>query len=292
MNAPPEIAKLYSAAAVKKANATILSTFILALYAGMYIASGGICATIASYQVVGGAGKMLSGLVFPIGLTLVLCAGAELFTGNCLMIIPVLEGKITILQLLLSWLIVYVGNFIGGLFIALMVVYGHVLDMFEKKLAASAVSTGIAKCSLSFGDAFVKGMLCNFYVCLAVWVAFGAKDLHSKILGLWTPVLLFVVCGYEHSVANMYYIPAALFASYEYDIPRTNLNWGRYFYKNLIPVTLGNIVGGSLLVGVGYWFIYLYGKKEKVNESPSNQNVSIDNNSTYMRTITSLNNKN
>ena len=140
---------------------------------------------------------------------------------------------------------------------SLFIVYGHVTNLFDYGLAQSVINTATDKCNLSFGDAFVKGILCNFFVCLAVWLSFGAKDLFSKIAALWTPILLFIACGYEHCVANMFYIPAGLFASYEYGLPRNKLDWGRYFYKNLIPVTLGNICGGSILVGFGYWYIYL-----------------------------------
>jgi formate/nitrite transporter len=205
----------------------------------------------------GGDGRFISGLVFPIGLMLVLCAGAELFTGNCLLIIPFCCKKITIGEMLISWLIVYIGNFVGGIIMAFLVVYGHVPNLFENSLAQSLVNTATMKTTLSFGDAFVKGILCNFFVCLSVWLSFGAKDFFSKIAGLWTPILLFISCGYEHVVANMFYIPAGLFSSYEYDLPRPNLDWGRLFYKNLIPVTLGNICGGVILVGLGYWYVYL-----------------------------------
>lgn len=269
MNSPPEIAKAYCAAGIKKANTSPLKTFILSCYAGIFIGSGGVVSAIASYNEGDGLSRFLSGLVFPIGLMLVLCAGAELFTGNCLLVIPLLEKKITIGQMLLSWLIVYIGNFFGSIFTAVLVVYGHIPDLYKKALANVLVNTASSKCQLSFGDAFVKGVWCNFFVCLAVWVAFGAKELSSKIIGLWTPILLFIVCGYEHSVANMYFIPAGLFASYEYGIKRIKLNWGRLFYKNLIPVTLGNIVGGSLLVGIGYWFVYLY--TPTTNEENKNQ---------------------
>ena len=110
---------------------------------------------------------------------------------------------------------------------------------------------------MGFGEAFVKGILCNFLVCLAVWLSFGAKDLFSKIIAIWIPIFLFISCGFEHTIANMFTIPAGLFASYEYDLERGKLNWGRFIYKNLIPVTLGNIFGGAVLVGVAYWYIFL-----------------------------------
>ena len=257
MNSPPEIANCYMEAGIKKVKLPYLKMFILGIYAGFYIASGAICSLTCSYRMTGGDSRFYSGLVFPIGLMLCLCAGAELFTGNCLLVIPLLCRKITIVEMLISWGIVYLGNFFGGLIMALLIVYGHVTHLFDYGLAQVVLNTATNKTTLSFGDAFVKGILCNFFVCLSVWLSFGAKDLFSKIAALWTPILLFIACGYEHSVANMFYIPAGLFASYEYNLPRAKINWGRYFYKNLIPVTLGNICGGSILVGLGYWYIYL-----------------------------------
>ena len=274
MNSPPEIAKVYVEAGIKKVNLPILKMFILGIYAGLYIASGGVCASCCSYRMSGGDSRFYSGLVFPIGLMLCLCAGAELFTGNCLLVIPLLCRKITIIEMLISWGIVYLGNFFGGLIMALLIVYGHVTNLFDSGLAQIFVSTGIAKTTISFGDAFVGGILCNFFVCLAVWLSFGAKDLFSKIAALWTPILLFIACGFEHCVANMFYIPCGLFASYEYKLARPGLNWGRYFYKNLIPVTLGNICGGAILVGIGYWYIYL--TPSSVITPVENKNITID----------------
>ena len=265
MNSPPEIAITYLSAGIKKVRLPIPKMFILGVYAGLFIASGGLCSSICSYHLSGGHGRFISGLVFPIGFMLCLCAGSELFTGNCLLIIPLCCGKILISEMLISWLIVYFGNFIGGLIMALLVVYGHVANLFDSGLAQAIVNNASSKTSLGFGDAFVKGILCNFMVCLAVWLSFGAKDLFSKIAALWAPILLFISCGFEHCVANMYFIPAGLFASYEYGLTRVDLDWGRYFYKNLIPVTLGNICGGAILVGLGYWYIYL---------TPDSHNVS------------------
>ena len=257
MNFPPEIARNYMNAGIKKVRLPYLKMFILGLYAGFYIGSGGVISTVCGYNRSGGEARFFSGLTFPIGLMLVLCAGAELFTGNCLLVIPLLCRKIKITEMLMSWLIVYFGNFLGGIILALLVVYGHVTHLFDQSLAQLFVNTAVAKTNLSFGDAFVKGILCNFLVCISVWLSFGPKDLFSKIASLWTPILLFIVCGYEHVVANMFFIPAGLFSSYEYHLPRPNLDWGRLIYKNIIPVTLGNIIGGSLFVGVGYWYIYL-----------------------------------
>ena len=276
MNSPPEIATTYLSAGIKKVRLPIPKMFILGVYAGLFIASGGLCSSICSYHLSGGHGRFISGLVFPIGFMLCLCAGSELFTGNCLLIIPLCCGKILISEMLISWLIVYFGNFIGGLIMALLVVYGHVANLFDSGLAQAIVNNASSKTSLGFGDAFVKGILCNFMLCLAVWLSFGAKDLFSKIAALWAPILLFISCGFEHCVANMYFIPAGLFASYEYGLTRVDLDWGRYFYKNLIPVTLGNICGGAILVGLGYWYIYL---TPDSNCAPSNAQIDRKNTS-------------
>ena len=231
--------------------------FVLGIYAGFFIATGALCSVVCSYRMTGGDSRFFSGLVFPIGLMLCLCAGSELFTGNCLLVIPLLCRKILISEMLFSWLFVYLGNFFGGFIMSILIVYSHVTNLFDYGLAKAFVTTATNKTTIGFGDAFVKGILCNFCVCLSVWLSLGAKDLFSKIAALWTPILLFIACGFEHCVANMFFIPAGLFSSYEYHISRVKLDWGRYFYKNLIPVTLGNICGGAILVGLGYWYIYL-----------------------------------
>lgn len=257
--APPEIAKNYIGIGEKKAKQNPVKAFVLALYAGFFIGSGGLISTAVKIGNVGlqGYSQFLGAACFPVGLTLVLVAGAELFTGNCLLIIPLLEGKINIAEMLISWIIVWLGNLAGSIIFAVLCVYGGVGNLFDNALGAAMYSTAKGKTALRFGDALVKGILCNTFVCLSVWMSFGAKDIASKILALWGPILLFVCCGMEHSIANMYFIPAGLFASYKYDIERENCDWGRMFYKNLLPVTLGNIIGGSIFVGLGYWFCYL-----------------------------------
>ena len=159
--------------------------------------------------------------------------------------------------MLMNWLITFFGNLIGCIIMAVLMVYGHVTHLFEYALASYLFTTGEEKTSLSFGDAFCKGILGNFCLCLAVWLSYGAKDLFSKIAALWTPITLLRALGYEHLISNMFYIPGALFASYEYDLVRDNLDWGRFIYKSLIPVLLGNLIGGAILVGFGYWYIYL-----------------------------------
>ena len=257
MNSSSTIASVYVDVGMKKAKLPYLKMLVLSIYAGMYIAAGGVISSVCSYGMSGGYSRFFKGITFPLGLMLVCCTGAELFIGNCLLVMPLLCKKITIIEILISWGIVYIGNFIGGILMAVLVIYSHSTDLFNKNMAQTFINDGFQKLSMSFDEAFVKGILCNFFVCLAVWLSFGAKDLFSKIIVIWMPIFLFVSCGLEHTVANMFTIPAGLFASYEYNLERQRLNWGRFIYKNLIPDTLGNILGGAVLVGIAYWYIYL-----------------------------------
>ena len=283
INSPPEIAKELIESSIIKINRPILKQFLLGIYGGFFISLGALCSQVCSYRYTGGDGRFYSGLVFPIGLMLCLCAGGEIFTAHCLYVISLFCKKIEISKYLISCGIIFLGNFIGGLIMAFLVVYGHVPDLFTLALATTLVNNGIERCTLSFGDAFVKGILCNFCLCLSIWLSFGGKDLFSKMAALWAPAMLFIACGYEHCVESMFYIPAGLFSSYEYDLPREKLNWGRYFYKNLIPVILGNIVGGAVFVGFGYWYIYLTPDSSyKNNNKIENNNIYDSNNNNHI----------
>lgn len=258
MNSPAEIATNYVSIGLGKINLPISKMLVLGIFAGVYIAFGGVCSQVIAVSIdAPSVAKAAGALVFPIGLMMVLVAGSELFTGNCLLIIPVLEKKAPLRGMLKSWLFVYIGNFIGGILVALACTYGHVFSLFDSQLASAVVSAAVGKVSMSFGDALVKGILCNVLVCVAVWISFAAKELAGKIIGLMLPVVAFVLCGFEHSVANMYFISAGIFASSEYGIQADGLTFGSMLAKNLLPVTLGNIIGGSLIVGLGYWFCYL-----------------------------------
>lgn len=263
MYTPGEIAENYIQIGKKKAAMQADKMFLLAVMAGIYIAVAGCGASTAACTIGGSAGKLIGACVFPAGLTLVLLAGSELFTGNCLLIIPVLKREISVSAMLRNWGIVYLGNLAGSVFVAWMVVNSHQLSLFDGQLAATAVNTAVAKVSMPFADALLRGVLCNLLVCLAVWVSFAAKDVTGKVIGLFYPILVFVVCGFEHSVANMFYCPAALFALGHPEYARlitadvSSLTWGSFILKNLVPVTLGNILGGAVLVGAVYWRIYL-----------------------------------
>lgn len=265
---PEEIAGNYIAIGKKKAAMSPDRTFVLAVLAGMFIALAGCGASAASCTVGGSGGKLIGACVFPAGLTLVILAGSELFTGNCLLMLPVLHREISLGAMVKNWAIVYLGNFVGSLLVAWMVVASHQIGMFEGQLVVSAVRTAAAKASMPFLDSFLKGVLCNMLVCLAVWVSLGAKDVAGKIIGLFYPIVVFVVCGFEHSIANMFYGPTGLFAMGRPEYAALvlgeakGLTWGNFFIKNLVPVTLGNIVGGAVFVGAAYWFVYLRGKNE------------------------------
>ena len=270
---PAEVAKNYIAAGKAKVALPIPRMLLLAVLAGVFIGVGGIASTTAAVSVAAPSlGKLVGAVVFPGGLTMVLLAGSELFTGNCLLTIPLLERKITWGGMLKSWVVIYLGNLLGGLLLAALVVLGHTPDLFGRELAVSILSAAAAKCSLGFGDAFVRGILCNFLVCIAVWISFAAKDVVGKVAGLFFPIMMFVLCGFEHSVANMYYIGAGLFAKLvpayaeaaaAAGVDLGSLTVGRFFAGNLLPVTLGNIVGGSVCVGATYWFCYLRPDKSK-----------------------------
>jgi formate/nitrite transporter len=242
--------------------------FVLAILAGMFIALASVGATAAAVSISSPSlAKLVGALMFPTGLAMTLIAGSELFTGNCLMIIPALTRDIRVGALLRNWVIVYIGNFVGGLIVSVIVVYGHTFSLFDNQLAAAAIHTAIGKVEISFGDALLRGVLCNFLVCIAVWMAFAAKDVAGKVIGLFLPVMVFVLCGYEHSVANMYYISAGIFASTNPGYAAATaigdnlsaLTWGALVVKNLIPVTIGNIIGGAGLIGLPYWYVYLRG---------------------------------
>jgi formate/nitrite transporter len=271
MNSPKEIAQNYIAIGTTKTKTPISKLFVLGILAGMFIALAGVASTVASATLSGSIGKLLGAAVFPGGLAMVLIAGSELFTGNNLIVMSVLDKQATWGGMLKNWVVVYIGNLVGSILIALLVVYGGTFSLFENGVAGAAINIAAGKVSMGFGAAFIRGILCNFLVCIAVWMAFAAKDVTGKIIGLFFPIFFFVLCGYEHSVANMYFIPAGLFASTDVASLAAastdkivNLTWGNFFAANLLPVTLGNIVGGSGLAGVVYWFIYLSGKKEKV----------------------------
>lgn len=263
MNTPKQIAENFIGTGIQKTTLPTAKVLLLGVFAGFFIALAGAGSAIASATVPDpSAGRFLNALIFPAGLVMVLLAGSELFTGNSLILISVLEKKVRLSAMLKNWVLVYIGNLIGSLLIAWSVVYSHVPDLFGGGLAECFVHTAAAKTTISFGDAFLRGILCNILVCIAVWVAAASTQAHGKVVALYLPIVVFVLCGFEHCVANMFSIPAGLFAAAEYGIAAEGLSWFGFFITNLIPVTLGNIVGGCL-VGAGYWLIYLKGRTKE-----------------------------
>lgn len=239
-----QAAEDYCAAAEKRVTQSLPRLLLLGALAGAFIAFAGVAASI------GGAlgGKLASATIFPIGLTMVLLAGSELFTGNCLFLMPLLRRNITAGHMLRNWVAVYLGNLLGSVAVAFLVVQCGALD----GIAEAAVAAAVTKAALPFGVALLRGVLCNFLVCLAVWMAFCAQSAGGKVVSLFGPILLFVLCGFEHSVANMYYIPAGIFLAENGEVTWLSL------WQNLLPVTLGNMVGGCGLGGILY---LLYGRK-------------------------------
>lgn len=269
INSPKEITENYIGVGKGKCALPTSKMIILGILAGMFIGLAGLGATTAAVSVpLASVGKFLGACIFPVGLIMVVIAGSELFTGNCLLVIPLLEKKVTFARVLRNWGLVYCGNLIGGLIVAAGAAFSHQMSLFGNGMAVSVISTAVAKCSMPFGDALLKGIFCNFLVCIAVWIGMAAKDAAGKILGIFWPIMLFVLCGFEHSIANMYYIGAGLFAvgnpdylasAVEAGVDTAALTWGNFFAANLLPVTIGNIIGGAA-VGAAYWFVY---KKNK-----------------------------
>ncbi len=267
---PPGMAAKAEDLGVKKANLNALNMFFLAVLAGAFIGIGAIFATTvaaASSTLPYGVARLLTGLAFTVGLILVVVGGAELFTGNTLITMAFASGKVTILQLLRNWVIVYIGNLVGGILTAYIVFLGKQYAFGGGSIGAAALSIGNSKTGLGFIQAIALGIMCNALVCMAVWMCYSARSVTDKILAIIPPIACFVAAGFEHSIANMYFIPVSLFIKYMGDasfftaISKTaadfpNLTWGNFFIKNLLPVTIGNIIGGGIMVGLMYWFVY------------------------------------
>lgn len=259
MHSPIEIARNFVEIGIHKVRLSIWKMLILGSFAGMFIGFAGIAATTISATVENASvARLLSAAVFPAGMAMVLVAGSELFTGNNLIIISVLEKKIRLRSMLKNWIFVFLGNFIGAAFVAVLVVYGHTPDLYGGGLAQKIVASALSRVTQSFPEAFIRGILCNILVCIAVWAAFAAKKVSGKLLMSFWPIMLFVLCGFEHSIADIYFCIAGILTSAEYGIDAGSLNVVSFLLKNLLPVTLGNIVGGAGIVGAGYWLIYLH----------------------------------
>jgi len=266
---PPEMAKRAEYLGVRKAEAAGLATFVLAVLAGAFISLGAVFATTvvagASGVVPYGIVRLLAGLVFSLGLVLVIVGGAELFTGNNLIVMAWAGRKVTTLRLLRNWGIVFAGNFVGALATAVLMFLTRQYTFGGGSVGAVALSTAVAKLGYGFAQAVALGVLCNALVCLAVWLTFSARSTIDKIAAIILPIAAFVAAGFEHSIANMYFVPIALFIK-TFDPAFTaasgvnvaSLTWPAFLIDNLLPVTIGNIIGGAVLVAIVYWFVFLH----------------------------------
>ena len=254
---PVDTAKAISATAGAKNSANIVNVILLSFLAGAYIAFGGLLAEIASAGMLAagapvGLEKFVFGAVFPVGLIIVVLAGSELFTGNVMfMTIGVLDGSASVGGLAKNWVLSWIFNFVGALFVAFVLAYMGGLFPADSAFATKATAVAAAKVKMPFAQAFIKAIGCNWLVCLAVWLANASDDIIGKIVGIWFPIMAFVTIGFEHSVANMFFIPLGLF------LGAKGVTWSTMIINNLVPVTLGNIVGGAVFVACIYWYTYL-----------------------------------
>jgi formate transporter len=261
---PAEIQEAIETVGAKKATMPILPCFILAVVAGGSIGFGALYYLIVasdadlSFAIM----RVLGGVVFSLGLAIVLIGGAELFTGNNLIVMAWASGKISTMAVLRNWAIVYIGNFVGAAGLVILVLLSHHLDMNGGRIGLAVLNTAVAKISPGMVTLFVKGILCNMLVCLGVWFAYAGRSVTDKIVGLILPISAFVAAGFEHCVANMYFLPLAWLLTEIGEVP-TNFDASLItipgIVHNLIPVTFGNIVGGAGLVGFVYWVIYRKG---------------------------------
>ena len=258
---------------VQKTHGSVLRLTILGIFAGVYIGFGAQLAITVSHDLASflgvGVAKFMSGAVFSVGLMLVVIAGAELFTGNSLIFLSVLDRQIGMRRLLRNWFIIYFANFAGSLLLVLLVYQSGLWKTNGALVGATALSIANGKVNLSWVEALTRGILCNWLVCLAVWMAVSARSVVGKVWAIFFPIMAFVASGFEHSIANMYFIPlglalkgqAAVVSAAGFTEALSNLTIGGMIVKNLIPVTIGNIIGGSFFVSTLYWIVYI--RKER-----------------------------
>lgn len=280
---PQEMATRAEYLGVRKAEMPFLKMFMLSVLAGAFISLGAVFSTTVSagsMPIADPAGmvafntglpygviRLLSGLVFSLGLILVIVSGAELFTGNNLIVMAWANGKVSTLALLRNWAVVYLGNFVGSIGTVVLMFFTKQYTFGANAIGITALRIGVSKCDFTFIQAVALGTLCNALVCLAVWMTFSARSVTDKIFAILFPITAFVAAGFEHSIANMYFIPYALFikgfnpqftAAVANQVPGLEkLTWQAFFVNNLIPVTVGNIIGGAVLVAAVYWAIFL-----------------------------------
>lgn len=274
---PSEITHITIQTGIKKVGTKYSNQFILGILAGAYIAFAAEGSNMAAFNLFAnpetyGLGKVLAGAVFGTGLMLVILAGGELFTGNTMILAGVLDGKVKLRDMFKNWFFVFIGNFVGAVLIAYMMVHSGLFNSGANTLGGVTIKIASYKVGLPFISAFYLGIMCNMLVCLAVWMAYGAKDMIGKIFAIFFPIWLFITSGFEHSIANMFYIPAGILAktnsnwraaSHINPAILANLNWHTFIINNLVPVTLGNIVGGAVFVAGIYWFVFIKNDSDK-----------------------------
>lgn len=268
---PAEVVENYGIVGRNKTEMPVFKMLILGILSGMFIAFGAAATNTAGHSISDvSTMRTIVALLFPGGLTLVILMGGELFTGNCLISISVLEKKAGLCGMVKNLAVVYLGNLTGSLLIAFSCAKFGQMNYSDGGLAVFTMRLAAAKSTLPFSNAFVLGLLCNMLVCFAVLAGLSAKDTVGKVAGLFFPICFFVLSGFEHSVANMYYIPAGIFAASvpeyaaraaEAGVNLSVLTWGNFFFKNLLPVTLGNMAGG-LMVGCSMWLAYRWKQKK------------------------------
>jgi len=267
-NAPKTIAETVAQRiGVAKATSPWLTVFVLGILAGAYIGFGGLLSSTISFDSSDKLGigltRLLSGSVFSVGLMLVVVAGAELFTGNNLMVSSVMLKEISLVMMLRRWGVVFLANFLGAIIVVLLFYYSGLWKTGEGALGIAVIKTAYSKIALSFTEALTRGIGCNWLVCLAVWMALASRQTIGKIFAIFFPIMAFVAIGFEHSVANMYFIPTGMLLAHKTwlgslaALDVSQLNWGAFLWKNLLPVSLGNIIGGAVFVGMSYWGAYL-----------------------------------
>ncbi len=259
---PAEFVENYTLIGQKKSEAPIWKLFLLGIFGGLFIGLGGAVTSTVSHSLTNvGLIRLVSGLLFPFGLITIIMTATELFTGNCLISISVLDRKASVGGMMKNWVAVYLGNFAGSVLLAAGLAFFGQMNYSGGMLGEYSIKLAALKCAMPFGNAIVLGIFCNILVCAGVVLALSAKDVAGRAVGAYVPVALFVICGFEHCVANMFFIPAGLFAltvpkyaalAVEAGIDTSVLTWGNFLLKNLLPVTLGNIVGGVAL-GATLW---------------------------------------
>jgi formate transporter len=272
---PPAMARRAEELGAVKASMDAGRLFTLAVLAGAFIALGAVFATVAlaGGGAPWGATRVLAGVVFSVGLILVVVGGAELFTGNNLIVMAWASGRVRTPAVLRTWVIVYAGNFLGALGVALLACAARLHEGGDGAVGTAALGIATGKLRLGFVQAIALGVLCNVLVCLAVWLSYSARSTADRVLAVVPPIAAFVAAGFEHSVANMYFVPFAL-VLYRFDpafvtahgVDLDTLTWTAFLVRNLLPVTVGNVLGGGVLVGLVYWFVYL---RLRCGSSPS-----------------------